>query len=428
MQIAVIGLGYIGLPTAGMLAINEIPTLGVDVNPDVVQKVSQGKVHFFEPGIRTVISAAVTSGNLKVSNILEPADFYFIAVPTPITKDKKADLSYVKSAAQMIAKVIQKGNTVILESTVPPGTTEDLVIPILCESGLEYPTQFNVAHSPERVIPGRVIKEIIENDRIIGANNYQTGLDVEKIYRSFVRGKIYHTDLKTAEFIKLIENSYRDVNIALANEIARIAEDLEINAWQAIDMANQHPRVNILNPGPGVGGHCIPVDPWFIVEKHPENARLIKQARQINDDQPKRVCKRISELLDKTGNGPFKISIWGITYKANVEDYRESPSLEIIRELKKQKHIKTAVYDPMVRFLEEFEMTGMQESIKDSDLLVILVGHDEFGFADPGKIGHIMNSKFVFDCVNIIDEKKWEKSGFNIALLGRGNNHKESIR
>jgi len=420
MQVAVLGLGYIGLPTAGMFAISEVPTLGFDLNPDVVNKISQGGVHFFEPGIRTVIAASINSGNLRVSSQLEPADFFIIAVPTPVNPDKTADLSYVESASRLIVPHLKPGNIVVLESTVPPGTTEDIVAPILEESGLKAGVDFDVAFSPERVIPGKVIEEIIENDRVIGATRHEAALEVEKLYKKFVRGRIYLTTIKTAEFTKLIENSFRDVNIAFANEIAMFAEDWGIDVWEAIRIANRHPRVKILNPGPGVGGHCISVDPWFLIEKSKTGAPFLKQARLTNDGMPHYVCNKIKKMLEDSSTGTPKVTLWGVTYKADVEDTRESPSLEIIKILKEHKKIELSIYDPMVRAMPEVDFTSMQESLRSSDLLVILVNHSEFQFIDPQKIASLMKKPIVLDCVNCVETNNWTAAGFTVKKLGNG--------
>jgi len=355
-RICILGLGYIGLPTAGMFAVNGRRVLGVDINSNVVKKVKKGGVHIAEPGLRTVVSAAVESGNLEVSQEVSPSKVYIIAVPTPITKDKRADLSHLESASEMIVPHLKKGNLVIVESTVPPGATEKVVIPILEKSGLKAGEDFDVVHSPERVIPGKVLLELVENDRVIGGITHKAAQRAMEVYKTFVRGKIFLTDLMTAELVKLVENSFRDVNIAFANELFRICAELGVDVWEVRELANHHPRVNILEPGPGVGGHCIAIDPWFIVETSKE-ANLIKTARQVNDSMPYFVSNHIRKVVLQGE----KVSLWGITYKPNVDDVRESPSLKIIEELKED--YKIGVFDPYVKFSEVTEVHSLEDPL-----------------------------------------------------------------
>ncbi|HUV16068.1 MAG TPA: nucleotide sugar dehydrogenase, partial [Pelolinea sp.] len=281
--LCVLGLGYIGLPTASTFATHGLKVVGVDTKPEIVAGLNNGEVHLFEPGLRTLVQAALRSGNLVVKYEPEAADAFIIAVPTPFKEDKKADLDFVISAAESIVPHLRKGNLVILESTSPPRTTVDIVAPILEKSGLKAGTDFQLAYSPERVLPGQILRELIENARVIGGVDAASAEAGRELYSIFVRGEIILTDATTAEMVKLMENTYRDINIAAANEFARLADRFQVDIWEAIEIANRHPRVKILSPGPGVGGHCISVDPWFLVEAAPETAQLIRTAREVND-------------------------------------------------------------------------------------------------------------------------------------------------
>ena len=298
-KICVIGLGYIGLPTASMLTTHGFEVLGVDINSEVVKIINSGGIHIEEPGLHTLVQAAIKSGKLKASTNPESADIFIIAVPTPFTKEKKADLSYIKSAAKSIAPLICKDNLVILESTSPPGTCKDILEPIFKSFNLKVSSNYYLAHCPERVLPGYTLKELIQNDRIIGGIDKQSAEKVAQFYKVFIEGNIYLTDSTTAEMVKLMENAYRDVNIALASELAKICEKLGISAWEVIRLANLHPWVNLHAPGPGVGGHCIAVDPWFIIEKYPADTEIITLSRKINDSMPEYVVARIRKIIEK---------------------------------------------------------------------------------------------------------------------------------
>ncbi|MCL6630547.1 MAG: nucleotide sugar dehydrogenase, partial [Armatimonadetes bacterium] len=285
-KVCVLGLGYIGLPAAALISSKGIKVVGVDINPDIVKKVSEGRVHFEEPDLDGLVIRAVTRGMLTAQLTPCPADVYIIAVPTPINEDKTADLRAVKNATESIVEHLRPGSLVILESTVPPGTTEELCLPILEKSGLTAGKDFYLSFCPERVLPGKIVAELVTNDRVLGGLNRASAEKAASFYRRFVRGNLYLTNLKTAETVKLIENSFLDVNIAFANEVSLIADELGIDVWEVISLANKHPRVNILNPGPGVGGHCIAVDPWFLVQKMPGITSLISAARRRNDSMP----------------------------------------------------------------------------------------------------------------------------------------------
>lgn len=415
-KISVLGLGYIGLPTASILATNGFEVVGVDTNPRVVETVNRGSVHIHEPGLFTLVQAAVKSGALRAAEEVESADVFIIAVPTPVTADKRADLTYVRNAGKMIARVLQAGNLVILESTVPPGTCINILRPVLEESGLQAGPNFGLAHCPERVIPGRTVRELTQNDRVIGGIDRAAAEAASRLYKTFVEGKIYLTDCTTAEMVKLMENTYRDVNIALVNELALICEELGVSAWEVIELANLHPRVNIHQPGPGVGGHCIAVDPWFIVERFPEAARLIKLGRTINDGMPAHVVRRVQEIL--RGVDKPRVAVLGVSYKGNIDDARSTPALPVIRGLEKA-GIELFIYDPHVRDFE-YALSGLQETLQGADCLVLLADHDEFKFLHPQEVGKLMRRRIVLDTRNVLSADLWRQGGFTVHRLGVG--------
>lgn len=371
--ICVLGLGYIGLPTSAMFASHGCKVYGVDVNPNVVNALNKGEIIIEEPYLDLLVHAAVTANNLEASLTPKEADVFIIAVPTPMTAEKTADMSYVEAATRAIVPYLKKGNIVILESTSPVGTTDDLIVPILEETGLVAGEDFLVGHSPERVLPGQILMELVNNNRIIGGVNDASSKAIKSLYSVFVKGEMYCTTARVAEMTKLMENTYRDVNIALANELAIISEKIGIDAWEVIKYANKHPRVNIMQPGPGVGGHCLAVDPWFIVENVPEEARIIKLARQINDQMPYRVHDNIVDMLPDGGT----IAMLGVTYKPNVDDVRESPVLELIDLIKANPNYRIKVYDPYVK-LDESYCSTFNDAVSDADLIVLAVNHDVF--------------------------------------------------
>lgn len=415
-KICILGLGYIGLPTASIFATNGFDVLGVDTNPRVVETIKRGGIHIQEPGLHTIVQAAVMSGRLRAASEAEPADVFIIAVPTPVTGDKRADMTYVRDAARMLVPFIRKGNLVILESTSPPGTCEKLLKPVLEDSGLKAGPDFGLAHCPERVIPGRTVRELIQNDRIIGGIDRESAQSAARLYKVFVEGNIHLTDCTTAEMVKLMENTFRDVNIALANELAMICQDMGISAWEVAKLANLHPRVNIHLPGPGVGGHCIAVDPWFIVEKQPALARIIRLCREINDGMPDHVARTLRSILD--GLSSPKVTILGVSYKGNIDDVRATPALSVIRELK-QLDIDFSIYDPHVRDFEH-ELSSLQEALAGSDCILLLADHDEFKFLYPEELGKLMRTRIVFDTRNALDHDLWGSCGFAVHRLGVG--------
>lgn len=414
-KICVLGLGYIGLPTAAMLATHDFAVTGVDVNSHIIDVINNGGIQIEEPGLSALVQAAMKSKNLLVSTKPGEADAFIIAVPTPL-EGEKADLTYVESAARSIVPWLEKGNLVILESTVPPKTTEELLVPILEESGLQVGEDFYLAHCPERVLPGNMLREIIENDRIVGGINPVSAEKAKELYSSFVAGKIYLTNATTAELAKVMENTYRDVNIALANELSRICMKLGVNAWEVIELANKHPRVSLLQPGPGVGGHCLAVDPWFVVEKTPQQARLIRLSREINDSQPQFVVDMLDEMVK--GIASPKVTVLGVAYKANVDDSRESPAITIIDGLKERGY-DLGIYDPHVKSFK-LELSSLEEAFRGSDCAVLVADHDEFKDLSLEDLGPLMRTKQIIDTRHILDLEEWQKAGFRVRLLGRG--------
>ncbi len=418
-KICVLGLGYIGLPTASTFATHGLKVVGVDVNQAIINTLQNGQIHIYEPGLRTLVQAAVNSGNLVVRPQPEPADAFIISVPTPFYDDKKADLRAVISAAEMIVPHLQRGNLVVLESTSPPRTTTDLVCPILERTGLKAGEDFHLAYSPERVLPGQILRELIENARIIGGIDRPSAEAGRDLYGIFVRGEIILSDATTAEMCKLMENTYRDVNIAIANEFSRLADRFGIDVWEAINLANRHPRVHILNPGPGVGGHCISVDPWFLVEAAPDLASLIRTARQVNDSQPGFVVELLRRALGGSLEGK-KVAALGLSYKADVDDLRESPAIEVCHLLQHAGVSVTAFepYKPGTGVNGITTSHTLVEAIEDTDALVLLVGHASLRSLDPVVVAQLTRARQVVDTINGWNEAAWRGLGFGFWRLG----------
>ncbi|MBS4022236.1 MAG: nucleotide sugar dehydrogenase [Dethiobacter sp.] len=413
-KICVLGLGYIGLPTAAMFAGNGHIVAGVDVNEDIVAVINNGDIHINEPNLAGRVKEAVAAGKLYAATTPETADAFIISVPTPITAEKRADLSSVCKAAESIVPHLKAGDLVILESTVPPRTTLDILLPILGRSGLCIGDELLVAYCPERVLPGKILEELVNNNRIVGGVDDSSAVAAQNLYASFVRGEIFLTDATTAEMTKLMENTYRDVNIALANEFALISEKAGFNVWDAIYFANKHPRVNIHQPGPGVGGHCIAVDPWFIVESAKGEARLIETARKINDSMPSHVVNLVRQQLQ--GISDPKIAVLGLTYKANVDDCRESPAVEITARLE-QLGYRLGIYDPLAK---SKKIVTLAEALRGADLLLLLVNHDDFGFINPSRVARLVRRRSLIDTRRVLDVEAWQKEGFNVTTLGEG--------
>ncbi|WP_187106954.1 UDP-N-acetyl-D-mannosamine dehydrogenase [Campylobacter hyointestinalis] len=377
-KICIIGLGYIGLPTAALLASNGYEVHGVDVVKKVVDTINNGKIHIVEPDLANFVKQAVDSGNLKADIKPIEADIFIIAVPTPFHDGFIPNIDYVISAAKSIAPYVKSGNIVILESTSPVGTTHK-VEEILSQNGVDT-SKIYVAHCPERVLPGKIMKELVSNDRIVGGTTYEATKATAKFYREFVEGEVLETNAKTAEMAKLTENSFRDVNIAFANELSMLCDKFDINVWELIKLANRHPRVNILNPGAGVGGHCIAVDPWFIVYAGGETAKLIKTSREVNNYKTEWVIEKIKNaaLKFENNNGKkAKIACMGLAFKPDIDDLRESPALDIARRLKKD-GIDIIAVEPNIQSHADFEIVNHQKAIEMADIIVFLVAHKEF--------------------------------------------------
>ncbi|MCX7803813.1 MAG: nucleotide sugar dehydrogenase [Planctomycetota bacterium] len=420
-EICVIGLGYVGLPTAGMLATSGFRVLGVDVDRAVVDGINSGSTRLEEAGLAAFVSAAVKSGNLTASVRPEAADAFIICVPTPISKDKGADLSAVRDAARAVAGCIRRGNLVVLESTSPVGTTRNIVGRIIEETtGLAPGRDFDLCYCPERVLPGNTIAELVNNDRIVGGFTRKSAERAAAIYGRFCQGKISLTDDMTAEMCKLMENTFRDVNVALANVFARMAEEAGIDVWDAIELANRHPRVKILRPGPGTGGHCISVDPWFLVEAFPEHAGLVRIAREVNDSQPERLLKRMM-ATGKLVAGD-KLAILGAAYKADVDDPRESPAVRMA-EAAGCAGIRFAVHDPHVRPGEHhgLRVSGdLAECIEGAAAAVLMTDHKAYEALTPGLLAGHMRGRLIGDARNWLDRRAFEAAGFTVILIGSG--------
>jgi UDP-N-acetyl-D-mannosaminuronic acid dehydrogenase len=408
-KICVLGLGYIGLPTASILANNGFEVLGVDINDEIIKKLNSGELHIEEPELKGIFLNAFESKHLKISKNPTKSDVFIISVPTPLTKENKAELKYVIDAADSIKEFLEKDNLVILESTSPPGTTEHIVGRILEKySGLKAGKDFSLAFCPERVLPGKIIHELVNNDRIIGGFDTKSSEKAEEIYKSFVRGSIFTSDLKTAEIVKLVENTYRDVNLAFANELTLICESYNINVWDVIKYANMHPRVNILNPGPGVGGHCIPIDPWFVIENIDYPNSLIEKCRGINDMMPLIIKEKIIQITAGIKNP--NVTLLGVSYKENIGDTRESPSNVIYRGLL-EKGVNAYAYDPIAEN-SKIMLSSFEKSFRDSDLLVLLVAHNCYKKLDFKQISKLMRTKNIFDCRNFFDKNNLKEFGF----------------
>jgi len=427
-KICVFGLGYIGLPTASTFATHGLRVVGVDINQKILDTLRNGGLHIHEPGLRTVVEAAIRSGNLSVSDKPEEADAFIIAVPTPFYADKfgeyngesfkLADMRAVTSAAEAIVPVLRKGNLVVLESTSPPLTTHDLVAPILEKSGLKAGIDFDLAYSPERVLPGQILRELIENARVIGGITPRASQAGSDLYSIFVKGEIILTDATTAEMVKLMENTYRDINIAIANEYSRLSDRFGIDVWEAISIANRHPRVKILNPGPGVGGHCISVDPWFFVESAPELSQLIYTARQVNDGQPHFVLDMVKKVLG--GLKGKKIAALGLAYKPDVDDLRESPAVDVVR-LLQDAGVSVKCYEP---FKPDANLHGikiepvLEAALSEVDGIILLVNHKVLCALTPKELASMTSCRVLIDTVNGWNGKDWKGSGFSMHKLG----------
>lgn len=379
-MVNVIGLGYIGLPTALMMASHGVEVVGTDYNKELVATLQAGKTTFKEEGLEELFQAALNSG-IKFSTEYQVTDTYIVSVPTPYDAfSKKVDAKYVVAAVKSVMEVCPKGATVVVESTIPPGTIDKYVRPVVEDNGFVIGKDINLVHAPERIIPGNMVYELLHNNRTIGADNKEIGEKIKKIYSSFCQGEIVVTDIRTAEMTKVVENTFRDINIAYANELAKICRSDNMDVYEIIRIANKHPRVNILSPGPGVGGHCISVDPWFLVGDYPGLANIILAARKINDSMPEFVLERVHDIMQENGmNDVSKVGFYGLTYKENVDDMRESPTLQMLESMKK--HLcgdLVKVYDPFItKDVVPNQLHSLDEFLDAVDFVVILVGHDE---------------------------------------------------
>ena len=397
-RVCMVGLGYIGLPTAAVMASRGLQVLGLDVSQSAVDTINRGGVHIVEPDLDIVVRATVTTGNLKATTEAEPCDAFLIAVPTPLKGGHEPDLSYIRAAAQAIASVLEAGNLIVLESTSPVGTTERLA-GWLAEArpDLTFPHQageradIQLAYCPERVLPGYVLQELVNNDRIIGGMSKRSADQATALYKTFVKGECLVTTARTAELCKLTENAYRDVNIAFANEMSLVCDPLGVNVWELLPLANRHPRVNILQPGPGVGGHCIAVDPWFIVDSVPELSRLIKTARAVNDSKPVMVAAKVLAKAERFKN-PC-IACFGLAFKADIDDLRESPALSIATELVRRAEGTVLLVEPNITTMpkvvadyDNAELVGVDEALERADIVVGLVDHQVFKAMKPEQL------------------------------------------
>ncbi|UCH63646.1 MAG: UDP-N-acetyl-D-mannosamine dehydrogenase [Fidelibacterota bacterium] len=408
-RVSVIGLGYIGLPTAAVIASRGIQVIGIDINSNTVEIINRGKVHFVEPELDIVVRGAVDSGMLRAVTQPEPADVFIVAVPTPTRADHSPDLSIIQSAVYTIAPMLQPGNLVVLESTSTVGTTE-IMARWLSEkrSDLTFPHQVGeqadilIAHSPERVLPGKVLRELVENDRTIGGMSLASTERAVDLYRIIIEGECHTTDVRTAEMTKLVENAFRDLNIAFANELSLICDQLGINVWELIRLANHHPRVNILKPGPGVGGHCIAIDPWFIIDLAPELACLIRTARDVNDSKPRYVVEKIKQAAAEF-HQPM-ITCLGLAFKADIDDLRESPAVKIVQELARYAG-RILVVEPYIEKLPHelsnqtgIELIELEKGLEKADIVALLVDHKAFRRIEWDKLG----GKTIIDTRGII--------------------------
>lgn len=434
MTVCVHGMGYIGLPTAAILASSGHDVVGYDTDPSKIDDLEAGTIRSEEPGLRSLLIEALDSGALTASPDPVPAAYHLICVPTPLDHEtKRADLSYVVASAETIAPLLREGDTVILESTVPPRTTEDILRPILERDGFEAGSEFYLAHSPETVLPGDVINELTKNDRIVGGVGTNSTTIAAALYDGFVEAEIHQApDPSTAEFVKLVQNTYRDVNIALANEIAKLAADYGVDSRGAISLANTHPRVDILQPGPGVGGHCIPLDPWFLGHES-DQLDVIARARHVNDGMADYVVDQLLEHLPSTPNPT--VAVLGIAYKGNIDDYRESPGLAIARTLQARpitgseeremavvldggslQNIDVRLHDDHVTD-QTLDLQPLDEVLDGADAMIIATDHDEYATLDPEELQSLMDGRLVFDTRAVLRKAEWTAAGFDVLTL-----------
>lgn len=413
VKLTVVGLGYIGLPTSIMFAKHGVDVLGVDINQKTIDSLQSGKVNIEEPGLQEVFEEVLEAGKLKVSTQPAEADAFIISVPTPNNDDEyeSCDISIVLSAVNSVLPHLKKGDTIIVESTIAPRTMDDHVKPLIEEKGFTIGEDVYLVHCPERVLPGKILEELVYNNRIIGGvtpNCVEAG---KRVYSTFVQGEMIETNARTAEMSKLMENTYRDLNIALANEITKISNNLDINVLDVIEMANKHPRVNIHSPGPGVGGHCLAVDPYFIIAKDPEHSPLIQTGRKVNRSMPEYVVENVKRILSDVEDA--KVSVFGLTYKGDVDDIRESPAFDIYK-LLQEESLEVTAYDPHVEL--DFVEKDIKNATENASLVLILSDHSEFkSFKDSDFVN--MKNKIIFDTKNVVKSSFDEVSYFNYGNL-----------
>lgn len=410
VRICVVGLGYVGLPTALKFAQAGHAVSGYDIRPSLIRSLSDGTYRSVEPGVSELYQGLLESGRISFTGSVTPADAFILAVPTPLYASQEPDLSAVKAATLAVAPHVVEGTLVIVESTVPPGTTRRLES--LVNSG---GTLF--AHVPERVLPGNILEEIVLNDRVIGGTTRRAAEVARDLYRTFVRGEIYITTAEVAETAKLMENAYRDVNVALANEFARISRAIGVSAREAIQLANRHPRVHILNPGVGVGGHCVPVDPMFLVSSAPHLSTLLRTARSVNRSQPGYVVDLLEGLLN--GLRGKRVAVLGMAYKPNVDDVRETPVHDLLAALL-DRGAQVAVHDPLVARYREWESRPLETVLPDADAILVATGHSQFSTIPDTTIGMVSDRAVVFDTAACLDAARWERMGHSVLILGDG--------
>lgn len=398
MELSVIGLGYIGLPTALLFASKGLDVTGVDINKAVVKKLNNKELHIEENGLQELLVQTIDSKNFKAATEVEHSDYYIVAVPTPHLEDNSCDVSFLKDAVMKLRNVIKKGDTIIVESTIGPRTMEDIVQPMIESFGFTVGKDIYLAHCPERVLPGKIVHEMIHNNRIIGGITEACAQKTIELYKQLVQGKLLETKASTAEMSKLMENTYRDVNIALANELVKISDNLDINALDVIKLANEHPRVNIHLPGPGVGGHCLAVDPYFIVASDPENSEIIANARRINNSMPKYVIEKVNSIMESIQGK--KLTVLGLTYKGNIDDIRESPALDIYHELKLKSKYEVVAQDSHVQL--DWVENDITKALENSDLALVLTDHNEYKEL-ANYVNGTMKQNIVFDTKNIVE-------------------------
>ena len=422
MIVSVIGLGYIGLPTAAVLASKGIKVIGVDINSDIVNTINDGNVHIVEPDLHALVKDSISNGNLTATTKYEKADVFIISVPTPLIEEQKPDINFVKSAAEGIASVLEKGNLIILESTCPVGTSEHIVeLMSSLRSDLSFPQNnkenkeidVNFAYCPERVLPGKIIRELVNNDRIVGGITPDCAMNAKKLYEVFVKGSCFITDSRTAELCKLTENSFRDMNIAFANELSIICDKANIDTWELIELANKHPRVSILEPGPGVGGHCIAIDPWFIINSFPNESHLIQTSRKVNTQKTEYMIEKIKQTVSSTQKTIKDLSIacLGLSFKPNIDDLRESPAMEIADQVIQMGFNKVYLVEPNINEAPDLLksndvlLTDLDVAINSAEIIVILVKHKTFYNLKLS----LLSDKIVIDAVGLMKLIKGKK-------------------